>query len=409
MEFTDEAFYAVLGRDLATTGSETNTGPSGFAELPGQPPQVWYHWGELWLAAAVITITGSTPLAARYLVVLPVLLLAAAALGGTVVRRLAGTRSRRAYLLGVLACLFLAPVPLVPGPFFSSWAAGLVYGISLYGLAAVAVLLALYGVAVLGDRPPSWPLAIFAGSAAALLLPAHIVIALLALVGVGVVGTLRIARSLRATQRLPVLSPVWQRTILATAIALGATVAWGELTGHGLGGGGGLPSSLAPFNAAWRGSVAIVLLGAGVFLAIPLAWFLERRTAPLRADLYLGTLVLLLVGAIAWGARLADFNMFYFFFDPIAVIATPLAAVAVWTLVERLQECSPPAAGARGGRAVRAAIGAGCALSGSSVSQQFGPRDDYPPIPVTLLTAIEQLPPAPSWPMPASRSRKSPS
>ena len=69
-------------------------------------------------------------IAGRYLVVLPVLLLAAASLTGTVVRRLARTDSRRAYVFGVLACLFLAPIPLVPGPFFSLWAIGLIFGIT---------------------------------------------------------------------------------------------------------------------------------------------------------------------------------------------------------------------------------------------------------------------------------------
>ncbi len=36
-ENRDEAFYAVLGRDLATTGTENNTLPSGFSDLPGSP------------------------------------------------------------------------------------------------------------------------------------------------------------------------------------------------------------------------------------------------------------------------------------------------------------------------------------------------------------------------------------
>ena len=55
--------------------------------------------------------------------------------------------SRAAYLFGFLACLFLAPVPLIPGPFFSSWAVGMIFGITLYGLGAVAGLLAMYSVA----------------------------------------------------------------------------------------------------------------------------------------------------------------------------------------------------------------------------------------------------------------------
>ena len=91
VEFMDEAFYSVLGRDLATTGSETNLLPSGFDSLPGLPAQTWYHWGELWLTAAAITLFDAEPLAARNFIVLPLLLLAAASLVGTIVRRMGRT------------------------------------------------------------------------------------------------------------------------------------------------------------------------------------------------------------------------------------------------------------------------------------------------------------------------------
>ena len=389
VEAMDDAFYAVLGADLATTGTETNTTPSGFAEIPGLPAQTWYHWGELWLAAAVISLTGTAPLLARYLVVLPVLLLAAAALTGTLVRRMSGTSSRGAYLFGVLVCLFLAPIPLLPGPFFGAWAAGLIFGINLFGLAAVAALLALYGLAVLGTRTPTWALAAFAGSAAACILPAHIVIALLGLVGVGFVWAIRIGESLQTTRRLPVVSPIWRRTLIVAGIVLLATVAWGELTGHGLGG-GGVPPTVSPFNATWAASIAITALGAGVFFAIPVAWFLARKDAPIQADLYLGTLVLLLAGAIAWGARLGDFNMFYVFFGGIAVFAMPAAAVAVWRLWEQLR--------ATGHRRLAVGLAVLCLVQlelGSTLGlirlERTGPHD-YQPIPVSLLDAIKNLP-----------------
>ena len=332
------------------------------------------------------------PLAARYLVVLPVLLLAAAALTGTLVRRMTGTASRRAYLFGFLACLFLAPIPLIYGPFFSEWAVGLVSAITVFGLAAVAVLLALYGVAVLGTREPSWALAGFVASAAAFTLPAHIVIAVLGLVGVGSVWTSRIVQPVLATRRLPVVSPIWRRTFIATAVALVATVIWGLLTGHGLGGSGGLPPSVAPLNASWRDSVAIVALGAGVFPAIPLAWFVARRDEPVQAYLYLGTTVLVLAAAVAWGARLEDLDMFYFFFGAIAVLAAPVGAVAAWTLWQRSRETQH----------LRLAFGAAVlcvvqlewgVLLGVLRLQQLGPRGYYPPIPVSLLGAIKQLPP----------------
>ena len=159
-------------------------------------------------------------------------------------------------------------------------------------------------------------------------------IALLALVGVGTVWTIRIGRSLLTTRRLPAVSTIWRRTFIATTIALVSTVAWGMLTDHGLGGGAPL-ATVRPFNKSWRDTVGIVALGAGIFLAIPLAWLFARRDAPLLADLCLGTTALLIAGAIAWGWRLPTFNMFYFFFGGIAVIATPVAAVALWFLLER--------------------------------------------------------------------------
>jgi len=106
--------------------------------------------------------------------------------------------------------VFLAPVALIPGPVFSSWARGLIFGITLYGLAAVAVLLGMYSLAVLGRRNATWALASFVGSAAALIVPAHLAIALLALVGVGSVWTIRIVQSLVAERRLPVVSQAWR-------------------------------------------------------------------------------------------------------------------------------------------------------------------------------------------------------
>ena len=271
VENRDAAFYAVLGRDLATTGTETNLSPSGFSELPDSPAQTWYHWGELWLASAVITIFGTPPLAARFLVVLPIVLLAAAALTGTLVRRMAKTRSRSAYLFGVVACLFLAPIPLISDQFFASWAVGMLFGITLYGLGAVAGLLALYSVVVLGSRVVTWGLAGFVGSVVAFIIPAHLAIAALAFVGVGIVCAIRIIRAARV-RRLPTVSPIWVRTIIATGVAVLATVMWGTFTGHGLGGGSSASGSspgLALFNPSWRESVAITILGAGLFLAIP--------------------------------------------------------------------------------------------------------------------------------------------
>jgi hypothetical protein len=389
LEFNDEAYYSVLGADLATTGTESLYSPSGFTEIEGLPTQTWYHWGEAWLGAAAITVFGAAPLDARHLIVLPLLLLAAAALTGTVVRQVTGARSRGAFLFGFLACLFLAPVPFIPGENFSAWAVGLIFGITLYGLAAVAVLLALYALAVLGRRPANWPLAIFVASAAALIIPAHIVIAALALVGVGSVWTIRIAQSLAASRRFPLVRLVWRRIYIATAIAIGATVAWGWFTGHGIGT-SGLSPSVSPFNASWREAVAITTACSGAFFAIAIAWFVVRKRAPIEAGIYVGTAVLLVAGAVVWGALLGDFTTFHLFFAGIAVFATPVAAVAVWSIWLRLRTT---------GRARLAVVvlflcatqlefGVGL---GALRLWRFGPSK-YPPVPIAMLAEIRSLP-----------------
>jgi len=399
VENRDEAYYAVLGRDLATTGTESNLSPSGFSNIPGIPPQTWYHWGERWLASAAITIFGAEPLAARFFIVLPIVLLAAAALSGTVVRRVARTDSRWAYAFGFCASLFLAPVALIPGPFFSGWAVGMLFGITLYGLGAVSALLALYSLVVLGRRAASWALAIFVGSVIAFILPAHLAIAVLALVGAAGVVAIRIGGSFLSGRHLPEAPPIWARTLIAIGVAVISTVAWGMLTGHDT---GATPSSatpasavspsnvVSPFNSSWRDSIAIIVLGAGVFFAIPIAWFLSRKDAPIPRDLYLGTMGLLVAGAIGWGARLADFTMFYLFFAGLAVFATVMAASAVRTLWDRLRTT--------GHRALAVGLVVLCfiqlelgGVSGIVRLQGFGPNG-FGPIPTDLLGAIRQLP-----------------
>jgi hypothetical protein len=392
VEYPDQAFYAVLGRDLATTGTETNLSTAGFSDLQGLPAQTWYHWAELWLASAVIAILGIAPMAARYFIVLPVVLLAAAAMTGTLVRRLGRTSSPRAYLLGVVVCLFLAPVPVYPGPYFSSWAFGLILGITLYGMGAVAAVLGLYGVVVLATRRPTWPLAIFAGSAAAFLLPAHVVIASLALVGFGAAWAVRVVDTVLATRRILPVAPVWGATFLATGVALVASLAWGLFTGHGFGGTGASPPGVSSFNASWSGSVAITLIGAGMFVAIPIAWLIVRRQVPLEADVYLGTMTLVVVGAVAWGARLGDFNMFYVFFGGIAVFATPLAAVAAWRLLERLRNTQHLRLAAAVVVLCCLQLAYGAVINGASSLVESGPLASRRPIPIDILSAIRGLP-----------------
>lgn len=396
VEFMDAAYYSVLGEHLAQTGTESIYSPSGFDELPGLPTQTWYHWGELWLSAAVITVTGTEPLFARHYVVLPLILLAAAGLSGTLVRRLTGTSSRAAYLFGAATAVFLAPLPLpgpfevpLPGPYFATWARSLIFGITLYGFGTIAALLGLYILAGHSNRQPSWARSVFSGGVIASILPAHVVIATLALVGVGSVVTINLARSLALRKEWPPLDASWRATLTATALIVTATILWGIITGHGIGT-SGLSATIAPFNDTWRESIIRIGLGAGAFLAIPVAWFLSPRKETLLARILAGTMALLVVGAVAWGARLGDFTMFHVFFGGIAVFATPVAAVAVWMLWNFLRE--------KGRVRAAAALMLACIVQlevgAASVIPRllhFGPND-YEPIPVSLLAAIEQLP-----------------
>jgi hypothetical protein len=279
-------------------------------------------------------------------------------------------------------------MPLITGPYFSVWHAGLIALITAFGLAAVAVLFGFYSLAVLGRLKPTWPLACFVGSAVALILPAHIVIALLGLIGVGSVWTTRIAYSLLPARRQTAALPIWRRTAIVALIALSSSVGWGLLTGHGMGGGGSM-ASLSPFNALWRDSIAIVTLEAGLLLTIQLAWLFSRRDRPVFAETCLATMVLVVAGAIAWGWGYATLSMFYFFFGGITVFATPIAAVATWLLLKRIHA----------GRHPRLALGvvALCVVQLElgvvlGLARLQGGSADVQPVPISLLQAIRQLP-----------------
>jgi len=387
VEFMDEAYYAVLGADLAETATETIYSPSGFTELPGLPKQTWYHWGEIWLAASVITVGGLDPMAARHFVVLPLILLAAVALVGTIVRRASRTDSRVAFVIGAACCLFLAPFP-IPGPFFSSWASGLVFGITLYGLSVIPVLLGIY-ILVKGRYSGSWACSIFVGGVAASIIPAHLVIAALAFVGAGSAALARIVGELARRRRLPGIGPHLRRMLVALFVASVVTAMWGTITGHGLGA-NGLSDLVEPFNSEWLASVLLTGVGAGAFLAIPLAWILIRQQDTRLAPLFVGTMALLAVGAVAWGARIGDFNMFHVFYGGIAVLAMPVAAIAIRLLWQ--------AAAATGHRRIATALVLITAVqlevgvaSSTFRLYLFGPHD-YEPIPVTILDEIKMLP-----------------
>jgi len=191
------------------------------------------------------------------------------------------------------------------------------------------------------------------------------------------------------TRRPPEIQTVWRRTTIVAGIGIVATISWGLMTGHGVG-----PSSppyVPAFNDSWRDSVALTVMGSGAFFAIAVAWLLIRREAPLLADMCLGTAIVLMVGAIVWGARLRDFTTFYFLFAGIAVIATPVAAVAIWTLLTRLRQA----------KYLRLAFvcTALCFIqlevgivTGIGMMQQFGARYEAP-ISTSVLSTIRQLPP----------------
>ena len=201
---------------------------------------------------------------------------------------------------------------------------------------------------------------------------------------------MRIGQSLLATGRLPEVTPMWRQTFVATGIALAATVAWGLVTGHGMMSGGASPS-VSPFNASWQGSIALIALGSGAIAAIVVAWFLVRREPSIQNGLYLGTIVLLVVGALYWGWQLADFNTFHVFFAALAIFAAPVAAVAVWSIWLRLRST--------GHVRLAAVVLVLCALQiefgmslGVTRLVSFGPGK-YAPVPVAVLEEVRKLPP----------------
>jgi hypothetical protein len=389
VEFLDEAFYSVLSADLSKNGVESLYSPSGFEQLPGLPSQAWYHWGEVWLASAVMDVSGIDPTYARHYVVLPITLLAAAALTGTLVRRLGATCSRRAFVFGGAACLFLAPIP-IPGTFFGQWARGGLFGVTMYGMAMSTILLVAY---LFLHRAPSayrdrtWLVFVCAASAA--LIPLHVVLAGLAAIGFIGCAFVAIAISLVREGHLP-RAGVETRAIVASTFALGAaTVVWGVATGHGIGA-SGLSGSVDPFNDAWRESVAKTTIGSLMIGSVVVVLLKTRRTKNAVFWLALAATGIVVFGAFAWGARLGDFTMFHVYFGAMAVMATPVAAVAIWMIVRDLDRASRHAVAL--GLALVTVIQIEVGVLTTVVRlQEFGPHD-YPAIATSLLDAIRGLP-----------------
>lgn len=388
VEFMDEAYYAILGEQLAETGTENAYAPSGFDAIPGMPGQSWYHWGELWLEAGASSILGLDAMRARHYVVLPLIVLAAAALTGTIVRRFLGTRSRRAFAFGALCCLFLAPVPLMRGDHFASWAQGLIFGVTQYGLGAVAVLVLIVLLRAVHEQPRKHQPATrigMVGIVAASVLPSHIVIAIAGVAGSGASVALRALRD-RSVRWL--IGQPWLSVSLIAALLTGLTLLWGVITGHGL-----APSAPSPhvsaFGPSWARAMATVVLGSGILLAPFVAIGSWTERTGLRS-LCVAAIASVTFGAIAWGARLADFNMFHVFFAPLAIFVTPAAATATWAVRTRLISAGrrPLALVLSAAATLQLSLGA---LTGLERLIAFGPGT-YEAIPTSILTAIRDLP-----------------
>jgi hypothetical protein len=387
VEFMDEAFYSVLGRDLNDTGLEWAFSPAGFGELRDTTPQTWYHWGELWLAAGVRRVFGTSAIDARHFVALPIVLLAVACMVGAFVQRFSRSPRRAAFLFGVAACLVLAPFPWLLGPNMPRWEVGYALGITTYGMAAIPVLLLAYRL-LLPSRALGWPQPLVVGSTYALLLPVHIVafgLATLAL-GCGVVWLVATARWTSVRREVPISM---SRTGFVALLVTVATVAWGLLTGHGVGG-VATSGGVEPFGEVWRQSILAFIVGAGILFAPLVAAWVLRSKDPIRAAMAGGAVLLVVLGAVVWGVRLAELNMFYVFFAGVAIFLVPVAAASAWFLVVRAR-----AIGRRALSLALVTLFISQLLVGTVAAalrlQGFGPGV-YHPVPLSILEVIRGLP-----------------
>ena len=386
VEFMDEAFYAALGAELRASGSETIQVLAGLGEIPGLPPRSWYHWGELWLAAAVLEVPGLTPMHARHVVVLPLLVVATAAIVGVIAARHAPRTGRRAaFVLAAFGMLSLTPVPLVRELHFDWWARGIGFSITPYGLSYVVVAL---GVAVL-LRPRSLSTlagAIVGGTLVAAAIASHLLIAAAGAVGVAVVVTARVLRmggDLRARVR-PLLRP----TVIA-AIAAVATLAWGLATGHALVGDGGV-QGVGPFDRSWLRGMVLTTLGSGVLVVGPLLAARRGLLTHELAVLGVGAGIATAVSGLAWGARLPDHNMFHVFFGTVAVIATPVAVILTVVAARHANQrgMARTALALTTLLLVQGAVGVGATVSRL---YEFGPGN-FAAVPTSALTFVRSLP-----------------
>ena len=324
---------------------------------------------------------------------LPILLLASAALFGTLVQRIVGGGPIEFRALGVVMMLFVAPIPLSLDTYFAGRARGLVFSITQYGLVVVVILLAIYVVIARRQLLASRAGALMAGTTAAALVATHIGMATVAFAVAGAMTALAVgrvvrSRGLRIAPLLDAIRP-WSRTTLAAVLSIASILIWGLLTGHGVGALDPMVG-IGPFDPVWGEAVFLTVLGGGVLLAAPVALPWIRRTRPLVAFLALSALLAVTAGALGWGIRVPDLNSFHLFFGAIATMLTPISVIAILILLERLRRRGRT----RLGIVVLALVISQVLVSATLVVvqlQRFGPGR-YPPIALETLATFKTLP-----------------
>jgi hypothetical protein len=383
--FMDGMYYSLLGQELSNTGIETVYSTSGFDAIAGVEAQSWYHWGEPWLASAVISMTGTSALFARHVVALPLLLLATTVLNSLIVQHLASSTSRRAFLLGGIGSLFLAPIPIYG--YYATWGRGTVFGITTYGFAIVIVSFLLY-LAARRAWTASRAAKLFIGTVAACLVPAHVALAVVGALAVGSVTLARGAVRFRESRSLAG-SLAESRAVLVALLLATVTGLWGLATGHGISASSSVGTP-QPFGLSWGQGFALTLIGSGVLLALPVGAWIVRRSDRRLSDLFAVALAALAWSALIWGYLIADFNSFHFFYGSLLVFGTPMALVGVGVLLGKLRRIDfhRLAAVVAIAVAVQTAIGV---LTTIERLRSFG-HGQYDAMPLAMVAAIRALP-----------------
>ena len=387
IEFMDEAYYAVLGAQLQSTGLESVFAPAGLGDIPGTPLRAWYHWGEAWLGALVLESGLIGAMHARHMVVLPVLMLTAAAAAGAFVGRFVPReRATEAALLGAFGMLTIAPIPLVLGDHFDWWARPIGFTVTLYGLAFIVLLLGLHLLATERGRS-NRGYALLVGATAAALLASHVLVAATAAVGIVAAAAVEWRREGTVRLRGRLTGAAWP--IGASAIAIGATFAVGLIAGHGFGDRGTVPG-VTPFDNAWVRAVLLAIAGAGVLVVGLLAAARLHRSRPLLFALAIGAAVATAAGAAVWGLRLADFNSFHVFYGAIGVVLTPIAIAGFVASTLSAREAGRRRLAMLGVILLTAQGAVGIGATASRL-YEFGPGH-YAPVSVAALDWIRALP-----------------